>query len=67
MQSTKRRVTTNKYPEKKKARWDKIDVLRSDFDESKYPSWVFKRKENALVKYLLEGESDEEELKKQQI
>ena len=36
-----------------KLTWDKVNVLpEKNFDESKYPTWLFKKKENPIVKIL---------------
>ena len=46
-----------------KLTWDKVNVLpENDFDESKYPAWLFKKKENPMVKILTQ-DIEEDELK----
>ena len=46
-----------------KLTWDKVNVLpENDFDESKYPAWLFKKKENPMVKILTQ-DAEEDELK----
>lgn len=46
-----------------KLSWDKVNVTpANDFDESKYPAWLFKKKENPMVK-LLTADPEEDALK----
>jgi len=44
----------------KKLKWSKVDATSRQLDESKYPTWMFKKKEDPMIKYLLEGEEWEE-------
>lgn len=35
-----------------KLTWDKVEAIPV-FDETKYPSWLFEKKENPMLKLLL--------------
>ena len=59
----KRRTKTNLSKTLGKASWDKVNVLpENNFDESKYPAWLFKKKENPIVK-LLTHDPEEDKLR----
>ena len=46
--------------------WTKVDATVKPFDESKYPQWLFKKKEDPLIKFLLEGDGEQEMLRKKE-
>ena len=64
-QSNKQRrtkTTLNKTIDK--LSWDKVNVLpETNFDESKYPPWLFKKKENPIIKILTQ-DAEEDALRK---
>ena len=56
----KKRTKTSLNKTIDKLTWDKVNVVpESKFDESKYPAWLFKKKENPIVKILTQDAEED--------